>query len=254
MTDKEALHLALEELENCADLLKVFEAPIDSCVGATMLQAEAAITAIKQALAAPVEPDWKAEYLKSVESGCITLDELREARVELEATNRQVEILSDALAESRQEVAALKAVQPVAFDDWPQYHEHAMGCGLEDRGITDRYDAMRYGWDEALERAWEAVNLHGPLYTTPPAAQRQWVDLTGDEIVNMLPDDDTPMSLGEAFFKFAELVEAKLKEKNAAAQPAAPDAIIEAGESPDYRDGWNDCRQTMLEMLKGRSQ
>jgi hypothetical protein len=52
------------------------------------------------------------------------------------------------------------------------------------------------------------------LYTTPPAAQRTWVDLTGDEIVNMLPDDDTPMSLGEAFFKFAELVEAKLKEKN----------------------------------------
>jgi hypothetical protein len=47
-----------------------------------------------------------------------------------------------------------------------------------------------------------------------PAAQRQWVGLTGDEIVNMLPDDDTPMSLGEAFFKFAELVEAKLKAKN----------------------------------------
>ena len=55
MTKDEALHLALEELENCADLLKVFGAPIDSCVGATMLQAEAAITAIKQALAAPVQ-------------------------------------------------------------------------------------------------------------------------------------------------------------------------------------------------------
>ena len=56
--------------------------------------------------------DWKAEYLKSVESGCITLDELREARAELDATNRQVEILSDALAESRREVAALNAAQP----------------------------------------------------------------------------------------------------------------------------------------------
>jgi hypothetical protein len=62
-------------------------------------------------------PDWKAEYLKSVESGCITLGELRETRAELEATNRQVEILSDALAESRREVAALKAVQePVAYE------------------------------------------------------------------------------------------------------------------------------------------
>jgi hypothetical protein len=58
MTKDEVLDLALEELENCADLLKVFEAPIDSCVGATMLQAEATITAIKQALAAqPAVPD-----------------------------------------------------------------------------------------------------------------------------------------------------------------------------------------------------
>jgi hypothetical protein len=38
-----------------------------------------------------------------------------------------------------------------------------------------------------------------------------------------------------------------------AAQPAVPDAIIEAGESPDYRDGWNDCRQTMLQILKART-
>jgi hypothetical protein len=57
----EALKLALEQLEECADLLKMFEAPIDSCVGATMLRAEEAITAIKQALsdathlAAPVQ-------------------------------------------------------------------------------------------------------------------------------------------------------------------------------------------------------
>jgi hypothetical protein len=56
------------------------------------------------------EPDWKAEYLKSVESGCITLDELREANAELAATNRQVEILSDALAESRREVDAMIAL------------------------------------------------------------------------------------------------------------------------------------------------
>jgi hypothetical protein len=35
-----------------------------------------------------------------------------------------------------------------------------------------------------------------------------------------------------------------------AAQPAVPDAIIEAGESPDYRDGWNDCRAETLKMRK----
>ena len=36
------------------------------------------------------------------------------------------------------------------------------------------------------------------------------------------------------------------------AQPAVPDAIIEAGESPEFRDGWNECRETMLQMLKAR--
>jgi hypothetical protein len=110
---------------------------------------------------APVQgPDWKAEYLKSVESGCITLDELRETLAELEATNRQVEILSDALAESRREVAARR--------QW-------VGSGdLEDSNA----------------------------YQTPPA------------------------------------------------QPAVPDAITDRSESPEYIQGWNDCRADMLKGMK----
>lgn len=36
--------------------------------------------------------------------------------------------------------------------DYPEYHYQGMGCGLEDRGITDRYEACQYGWDEAIER------------------------------------------------------------------------------------------------------
>jgi hypothetical protein len=35
-----------------------------------------------------------------------------------------------------------------------------------------------------------------------------------------------------------------------AAQPAVPDAITDDSESPEYRTGWNDCRQAMLEMMK----
>ena len=50
------------------------------------------------------------------------------------------------------------------------------------------------------------------LYTAPP--KRTWVGLTDEEVINVMPDDDTPMSLGKAFSKFAELIEAKLKEKN----------------------------------------
>lgn len=43
------------------------------------------------------------------------------------------------------------------LDNEPQYHDEGMGCGLEDRGITDRYDACSYGWDEAMERIYGEV-------------------------------------------------------------------------------------------------
>lgn len=31
------------------------------------------------------------------------------------------------------------------------YNSCGMGCGLEDRGITDRYDAMKHGWEKAMD-------------------------------------------------------------------------------------------------------
>ncbi len=53
------------------------------------------------------------------------------------------------------------------------------------------------------------------LYTAPqPQSSKPWVGLTDEEVINVMPDDDNPMSLGEAFCKFAVLLEAKLKEKN----------------------------------------
>ena len=52
---------------------------------------------------------------------------------------------------------------------WPEYHDEGMGCGLEDRNITDRYEAMRHGWDCAIERCQEAVPEE--IYTTPPIMQ-----------------------------------------------------------------------------------
>jgi hypothetical protein len=73
--------------------------------------------------------------------------------------------------------------EPVAFEmDWPDYHAEAMGCGLEDRNITDRYEAMQYGWDEAIERI--AERLPEVLYTTPP--QRK--PLTDEEITLIIAD------------------------------------------------------------------
>jgi hypothetical protein len=113
---------------------------------------------------------------------------LLQMEAELEATNRQVEILSDALAESRREVAALKAVQePVAW-----YRD-------ED-GIRIYYESKC--WDDAT-----------PLYTTPPAAQRQWVGLAHEEIAEIVtPYWDKYCDFD--FQQFTQDIEALLRSKN----------------------------------------
>lgn len=55
------------------------------------------------------------------------------------------------------------------LDGEPEYHDQGMGCGLEDRCITDRYDAMYHGWSQAMERvygeniAWAKESLSAAL-------------------------------------------------------------------------------------------
>lgn len=49
--------------------------------------------------------------------------------------------------------------------EFPEYSHQGMGCGLEDRGITDRYEAMAYGYQEALEQFAFILEQIGPLYT-----------------------------------------------------------------------------------------
>jgi hypothetical protein len=83
-----------------------------------------------------------------------------------------------------------------------------------------------------------------PLYTTPPAAQRQFVGLTDAEVMQTMSGDWTSQ------FYFARAIEAKLKEKNAVAQPSVPDALNPRDENPAYAAGWNDCRAAMMEMMK----
>ena len=88
-----------------------------------------------------------------------------------------------------------------------------------------------------------------PLYdTTPPAAQRQWVGLTDEEMYLNCPN----WLSQEQCKVWVQQIEAKLKEKNAAAQQAVPDAIhhTDLSESLEYIQGWNECRQAMLEMMK----
>lgn len=53
-------------------------------------------------------------------------------------------------------LAKLREQKPVEID-WPDYHYTGMGCGLEDRNITNRYEAMAYGWDCAIDAIAERI-------------------------------------------------------------------------------------------------
>lgn len=63
--------------------------------------------------------------------------------------------LDAVVAECAKQKAIIGAVTDL--NNEPQYHPEGMGCGLEDRGITDRYDAMQYGWEQAMERIYGEV-------------------------------------------------------------------------------------------------
>jgi hypothetical protein len=185
--------------------------------------------------------DWKAEYLKSVESGCITLDELREARAELDATNRQVEILSDALAESRREVVVLKAVH-VPHKGLSEHLAQAtngrvyvdpvtgdVGIGTPAAPVREPMEV-----DQATMELAESVGLIGPASRTHDlhAAIQRFHDLI---CVN-------------ATIKAAKMAADAIRESTPPAQPAVPDAIhhTDLSETLEYIQGWNDCRAEML--------
>jgi hypothetical protein len=90
--------------------------------------------------------------------------------------------------------------------------------------------ALRTAIAEAKKQepvAWANINKHGdithtnnkrmpwsktPLYTTPPAAQRQWVGLTDEDFENAFQET---YIMGDSDLQdFAKVIEAKLKEKN----------------------------------------
>jgi hypothetical protein len=113
--------------------------------------------------------------------------EVCDLQSELDATNRQVEILSDALAESRLEVAALKSVQEPVFE------------------------LQKTGWEIICDLDWiQTLPFGTKLYTIPPAAERQWVGLTDEDIQSI--HDTYHKRMGP--MEFARAIEVKLREMN----------------------------------------
>lgn len=98
--------------------------------------------------------------------------EIRVTKRELAAALEREQAL-EAYAESLREAVAI-ATNP---DNEPEYHSLGMGCGLEDRGITNRYEAMRHGWDKAMERIYSEVMPPAELLEESPAASLKHHDL-----------------------------------------------------------------------------
>jgi len=41
--------------------------------------------------------------------------------------------------------------------DWSELHSSALGCGVEDRGLHDRYECAEYGWQDGVDKAAACV-------------------------------------------------------------------------------------------------
>ena len=61
------------------------------------------------------------------------------------------------MTDNTKAIEKLAEIIQVLDGDEPEYHEEGMGCGLEDRCITDRYEAMQYGWEAAMERVYSEI-------------------------------------------------------------------------------------------------
>lgn len=94
-------------------------------------------------------------------------DQLRARVAELEAEREQIAMYItsiEAKLDERQE-----ALADIADGvDNPYYDPEAIGCGLEDRGLTDRYEAAAYGWHRCQEsyRSW-IEGITGTLVAEP---------------------------------------------------------------------------------------
>jgi hypothetical protein len=175
-------------------------------------------------------------------------------QAELEATNRQVEILSDALAESRREVAALKI--NAALD---KKAENARELGLDYESVPGNFiDALRFdvAMRDALTPPAQPAPVQEPVCDKDPQGCWSVRCQLGNKCKNTTPPA-APVLEGRDW-SLLEATQESLREHMAEikrlkeAQPAVPDAMTSADiqEHIEYVAGWNDCRQAMMEMMK----
>lgn len=99
------------------------------------------------------------EMLVCPDGGYVDYEDYAELQRQLTAYEATVTNLTSQVQGLAAESAQLKEIfdSVNSLENEPEYNEVGMGCGLEDRGITDRYEAMRHGWDCAMERIYGEV-------------------------------------------------------------------------------------------------
>lgn len=88
--------------------------------------------------------------------------------------------------------------------------QQVMGCGLEDLGIHDRYDAMYPGWESALDRAAGEVMLcPGDLNT--PILDGLLDDMFKDRLIRFLKSHDAEHKIACALADYEGLDDESLQ-------------------------------------------
>jgi hypothetical protein len=162
------------------------------------------------------------------------------------------------------------------FEQWKSGNVLEHGVPRIEHYSEDQLDLVEMGWnygydagravEQALDKKAENARELGLDYEPHKGMSEHIAQATngrvcidpvaGDVGIGTLPA--APVLEGRDW-SLLEATQESLREHMAeikrlkAAQPAVPDAIIEAGESPEFRDGWNQCRETMLQMLKARN-
>jgi len=110
-----------------------------------------------------------------------------------------------------------------------------------------REPAWPYALDNQPAAQRAPVLSAGPI--TPEMAN--WSEADKAKLVSVITQHAAPVQDNDAHYKgIVEGVQKLFDDKRA--QPAAPDAIhhTDTSETLEYINGWNDCRQAMLEMMK----
>lgn len=70
-----------------------------------------------------------------------------------------IEREAEKLADSIVNLCNLPVVSARFLEAVEDIDSNGLECSIEDVGITDRYEAMQYGFDQCKERALEAIEL-----------------------------------------------------------------------------------------------